>query len=181
MGDADRLADRFDIIHDTRGSVDLRHQDGLDRPATLGLVGFEVRFDLGRAHGPAHVAFQDLDLDAHAARRDAPADREAAAFQHQDAVALRQHVGEGGLPGAMAVGDVDVGVAVGAEHARDIAQQAVGQRQQGAGINVDGRPVHRPQHFVGHRRRTGNSQELTPCTHTHRFLHFVAGRLPQVG
>ena len=76
------------------------------------LVGLEPRLDLGRPHGAAHVAFQDLDLDAHAACALAPADGEAAALQHQDPVALGQHVGERGLPGAVAVGDVDVGAAL---------------------------------------------------------------------
>ena len=52
------------------------------------LVGLEPRLDLGRAHGAAHVALQDLDLDAHAAGVLAPADGEAAALQHQDLVAL---------------------------------------------------------------------------------------------
>ena len=80
---------------------------------------------------------------------------------------LRQHVGERGFPGAVAVGDVDVGAALGVEHAGDVAQQAVGQRQQRAGIDVHGRAMHRPQHLVGHRGRPGNGQELTACTHAH--------------
>ena len=36
----------------------------------------------------------------------------------------------GRFPGAVAVGDVDVGPALGVEHAGDVLQQAVGQRQQ---------------------------------------------------
>jgi len=97
----------------------------------------------------------------------APVDGKAAAFQHQDLVTLGQHVGEGGFPGAMAVGDVDVGVTRGVEHAGDVAQQAVGQRQQRARIDVDGWAVHRPQHLVRHRRRPGYCQKFAPRTHTH--------------
>ena len=80
---------------------------------------------------------------------------------------LRQHVGERGLPGAVAVGDVDVGAALGVEHAGDVAQQAVGQREQRPGIDVHRRPVHGPQHLVRHRRRPGNGQEFTPRSHAH--------------
>jgi hypothetical protein len=124
---AHRLADRGNVVHHPGGGVDLRHQDRLDG---LALVGLEPGLDLGRPHGPTHVALQDLDLDAHATGALAPADGEAAAFQHQDLVALGQNVGEGRFPGAVAVGDVDVGPALGVEHAGDVLQQAVGQRQQ---------------------------------------------------
>ena len=174
-GRAHRLADRRDVVHDARGGVDLRHQHGLDGAP---LVGLEARLDFGRPHGAAHVALQHLDLDTHATGILAPADGEAAALEHQDLVALGQHVGEGGLPGAVAVGDIDVGAALGVEHAGDVAQQAVGQRQQGARIDVHRRTMHRPQHLVGHCRRTRNRQELTPRTHAHLLPPFASAAAP---
>ena len=83
-------------------------------------------FDLGRANGAAPVALEHFDVGAHRGGRVAPADREPAAFQHQHLVAARQHVAEHGFPGAVAVGDVDVGLALGGEQlARD---RAAGRR-----------------------------------------------------
>ena len=79
----------------------------------------------------------------------------------------------------MAVGDVDVGAALGVEHAGDVAQQAVGQRQQRAGIDVDRRAMHRPQDLVGHRRRAGDGQEFSARTYAHVCLPFVAH--PSIG
>jgi hypothetical protein len=121
----------------------------------------------GRA---AQVALQHLDLDAHAARGFAPDDREAAAFEYQDLVAPAEHVGERGFPGAVAVGDVNVGAAGRLEHARDVAQQALGQVEQRPGIDVHRRPVHGPQHLVRHCRRPRNGEEFTPCSHAHRSI-----------
>ena len=115
---------------------------------------------LVRADGAAQAAFQDLDLDPHAAGVLAPAHGEAAALQNQDLVALGQHVGQRRLPGAVAVRDVDVRPPLGAEHARDVAVQALGQPQQRPRVQVDRRPVHRPQDFVGHRGRPRNGQEF---------------------
>ena len=90
-GGLDRLADRFDVVVGARGGVDLHREDRLDRVV---LVLPQPRLDLGRPDRAAPVALQHLDLDAHRGRGVAPADREAAAFQHQDLVAARQHVGE---------------------------------------------------------------------------------------
>jgi hypothetical protein len=167
-GGADGLADRCDVVHHARGGVDLRHQHGLESVAPGRFaIGLQACLDLGRANGVAHVALQHLDLEAHAAGMLAPADGEPAALQYQDPVALGEYVAEGGFPGAVAVGDVDIGTALGVEHSRDVAHQAVSQRQQRAGIDVHSGPMHRPQHLVRHRRRPRNGQEFTPRTYAH--------------
>ena len=123
-------------------------------------VGAEPRCHLLRPHGAAHVALQHLDLGAQARGIIAPADGEPAALQHQHLVAARQHVGQCGFPGAVAVGDVDVGATLGLEHKSDIAQQAVGQRQQRAGIDIHRRAMHRAQHFIRDIRRPRDCQKL---------------------
>src|SRR6185312_13955087 len=94
-GGADRLADCLDVVDNARCSVDLRDQDRLDG---ISLVRLEPGLDLGRPHGAAHVALQDLDLDAHTARTLAPAYRESAGLKDEDLVALAQDVGERGFP-----------------------------------------------------------------------------------
>ena len=100
------------------------------------------------------------DVAAEQRRRLAPADREAAAFEHQHLFAAREHVGECGLPGAVAVGDVDVGAALRAENLADVGEERVGERHQRAGIDVDRRPVHGAQHLVRHHGRTRDRQEF---------------------
>jgi hypothetical protein len=144
--------------------------DRFDRPA---LVRLQPRLDISRPHGAAQVALQDFDVNAHATRAIAPDDREAAAFEYQDLVAPGEHVRECGFPGTVAVRNVDVGAARGVEDAGDVAQQAVGQGEQRPGIDIDRRPVHGPQHLVGHGRRSRNGQKFTPRPHAHPFDSFL--------
>ena len=86
----DRLADRLDVVIGARRGIDLHREDRLD---LVILVLPQPRLDFGGADRAAPVALQHLDLGAHRGRGLAPADRKAAAFQHQHLVAARQHVG----------------------------------------------------------------------------------------
>jgi len=83
-GRAHRLPDRLDVVDHPGRGVDLRDQQRLD--LTLA-VGLQPRLDRRGLDGAAKVAGQDLDLRPQHARGLAPADREAAAFQHQHLVA----------------------------------------------------------------------------------------------
>ena len=123
------FADRGNVIDHAGGRVDLRHQDRFDAAALISLQSI-LKF-LG-THGAARTSFQNLDLDPHAASILPPAHGDATAFQNQDFVALGQHVGQRGFPGAVTVRDIDIRAALGAEHLRDIAMQAVCQSQQRA-------------------------------------------------
>ncbi len=154
---AARFADRGNVVHHARGGVDLGHQDRLDGAA---LVGSQARLNLGRTHGAAQFALQDFNFDAHAAGVLAPAYCEPAALQHQDLVALRKDVGQRGLPRSVPVRDVDVAMALGLEHASDIAMQALSQRQQRTRVDIDRGPVHRPEYFVRHRGRSRDGQKF---------------------
>ena len=163
-GGATRLANRGYIVDHARGGIDLRHQNRLDRPTRVGL---QPRLDLFRPNRSAEIAGQDFDVHAHAARILPPAHGEAAAFQDQDFVALRQHVGQRCLPRPVPVRDVDVGAAFGAEHARDIAVQTVRQRQQRPVVDIDRRAMHRAEDFVGDGGGAGDGQKLSSGAQGH--------------
>ncbi|MGY3077534.1 hypothetical protein ACVWZZ_003905 [Bradyrhizobium sp. LM6.10] len=84
--------------------------DGLDR---MLLVAAQALLDLVRPYRAAPVALEHLGLGAHQGSRMAPADREPPALQHQHFFAARQHVAQRRFPGAVTIGDVDVGLALG--------------------------------------------------------------------
>ena len=173
-GRLDRLADGFDVVDHARGGIDLDAKDRLDGVI---LVLPQPGFDLGRPHRAAPVALQHFDLDAHRGGGIAPADREPAALQHQHLVAARQHVAERRFPGAMAVGDVDVGLSRGGEQPAEIAQQAVGQLHHGVGIDVERRAMHRAQHFVGHCGGSGDRQKFPAGANDHCCYSLLVGQV----
>lgn len=156
----DRLADRLDIVLHAGGGIDLDDHDGLDRVL---LVAAQPLLDLVRPHRAAPVALEHLDLGAHQRSRMAPADREPPALQHQHLVAARQHVAQRRFPGAVTVGDVDVGFALGRKQVRDVAEQALGQIGHLLGVDVDRRTMHRLQHRIGHRGGPGMARNSRPA------------------
>jgi len=157
-GRFDGGADRRDIVGDAGRGLDLHGEDRLDRAA---VVGAQAGFDIGWPHRAPPIAGENFDLDAESRRSIAPSDAELAAFQDQNLVAARQHIGQRRFPGAMAVGDINVGTGCGSENFAEIAQHAIGQRDQRLGIDLDRRAVHRLQHFVGNIRRPRDRQEFT--------------------
>src|SRR5258705_6860623 len=110
--------------------------------------------------GAPRVALQDLDLDAHHPRHVAPPEGEQATLEHEHGLAPRQHVGERGLPAAMAVRGVDVGAPRRPEDLRQILEKAVRDSDHIAVVDVDGRSMHRGEHGVGNVRGTRNAEEL---------------------
>ena len=124
-------------------------------------VGLELRLDRLRLHRAAVIARQHLDLRAQHLRGLAPGDREAPAFQHQHLVAAREHVGERGLPGAVAVRRVDVGAPRGVEDARHVGEQPIGERDQRPRIDVDRRLLHGGEHGIRDDGRTRDGEEFT--------------------
>jgi hypothetical protein len=99
----------------------------------------------------------------------------AAAAWHQQLVAARQYVGQRRFPCAMAVGDVDVGFALGGEQFREIGEQAVGQFQHLFGIDIERRAMHRLQHLVGHGGRSRDGQKFPARANGH-LLVFLIGK-----
>jgi hypothetical protein len=156
-GGLDGAADRFQIVARAGGGVDLHHHDRLD--GMLG-VAAQPRFNLIGADRAAPVALQHLDVAAHRAGGVAPADREPAAFQHQHLVAARQHVADHRLPGAVTVGDVDVGLALGGEQPAEVGKKPLAERHHLLRVDVERRAMHRLQHLVGHGGRARNRQEF---------------------
>ncbi len=164
-----RFPDRGNVVYDARCGVDVDGEDRLDGAAA---VAAQTRFELGGPHGAAPVAREHLDVAAELRSHLAPAQREPAAFEHQNLVAARQHVRERCFPGPMAVGDVNVGAAASAEQRAKIGDQAVGQRKQRPRVDVDGRAMHRPQHLVRQRGRPGDGQKLAPRSNDHGDIDY---------
>ena len=123
-------------------------------------VGLEPRLERFRLHRATEIAAQNLGLGAHHLGGLAPADGEAAAFQDQHLVAARQHVGQRRVPGAVAIGRIDVDLAGGCKDSLEIGLQARGQRDQRPGINIDRRPLHGLQHGIGHDGRTRDGKKF---------------------
>ena len=139
------------VIDDAGGGVDLHDHHSLDG---VTLVGAQALLYGGRVDRLALVLGQHLDLNAHHGGHLAPADGEAAAFEHQDLVTLREHVGERGFPAAVPVGGVDIGAAARGEHFAQVREQRVCESNHAARIDIDGGPLHGLQHLVGHGGRT---------------------------
>ena len=163
-GGFDGGADRRDIVGDAGRGLDLHCEDRLDRAA---LVGAQASFDIGRPHGAPPIALENFDLDAEPRRGVAPSHGELAAFQDQNLVAARQHIGQRRFPRAMAVGNIDVRTGRGREHFAEIAKEPIGQRDQRLGIDLDRRAMHRLEHFVGNIRRPRDRQEFTTRANGH--------------
>ena len=100
-GGVDRLAHRGDVAGDAGRGFIVRRGHGLDR---VRLVGAQDLFDLLRLDARAPFLFEDLHVIAHALRHIDPEMAELAEARHQNLVAGRQCVGEGGFPGASAGG-----------------------------------------------------------------------------
>jgi hypothetical protein len=75
----------------------------------------------------------------------------------------------------MAVGDVDVGLALGGEQSGEIGEQALGQLHHLIGIDIERRAVHRLQHFVGHGGGSRDGQKFPARANGH-LLVFLVGR-----
>ncbi len=152
----------------------MRHQDRLDLP---GFVLFQPRFDFGRTHRPVPLSFEGFHLGPEERCGIAPAHRKPPALQHQNFVPLGEDIGERRLPGAVAIGNVDVRASLGSEQPADVGQQAVGERQKRAAIDVDRRPVHRAQHLVWDGGGAWDGQKLAPRSHNHFALGRSLGEL----
>jgi hypothetical protein len=109
------LATTEEIWDDSRGGIDMGHQDRLDRPS---LIFPQPGLDFGRADGATPISLKGLHVGAEKSRCIAPSHCKPTAFQHQNLITPRQHIGKRRLPGAMAVGDVDVRASVCAEQPR---------------------------------------------------------------
>ena len=165
-GGVDGGADGGDVVDHARGGIHLGHQHRLDGGAG---IATQPRLQCRRIDGAPPVAAQCLDAKPDRARHLPPGGGETAALQHQHRIARRQHVDQRRLPGAVAVGDVDVASPGGAEDAAQVGEQAGGQRQQIGGIDVDRRAVHGAEHLVRHRGRPRNAEKFAPAAKRHRL------------
>jgi hypothetical protein len=141
---------------DRGGGVDLHHEDGLDGVRAVGAQAF---LHGRRVDGAALRRMEGLDLEAQRAGHLAPAHGEAPRFEDQHALAAAQAVAQRHLPGAVAVGDGDEGMARGPRDRRQLGQHRVGELDQRAFVDVRHRPVHGGENPVGDHRRAGDGDE----------------------
>ena len=156
--------DRREIVHHARRGIDLDDENGLDLARGIGGEALRKRRGID---GAPRITLQDFNLDAHHPRHVAPPEREQAALEHQHGLASRQHVGERGLPAAVAVRGVDVGAPRRPEDLRQILEKAVRDSDHVAGVDVDGRSMHRGEHGVGNVRGPRNAEELATPGNCH--------------
>ena len=157
-GGIDGRADGRNVVDHARGGVDLHDQDSLD---AVRRVSMEPGFDRRGVDGAPPVGSETLNLEPEQIALLTPASGKTPAFKHQDVVTPRQGVGEGGFPGAMAIGDVDINRTCGAEYSGEVLQALLRSFQQVVGVDIDGRPVHGLEHDFGNVGRAGNGQKLT--------------------
>ena len=122
---------------------------------------------MGRVDPLVPGAGQNLDIEVQHVGSFSPAKGKAAGFQHEHLVATLQRVAQGGIPGSMTVGCVDVGLAFGPEQTLQTVQAEPGRFQQRAFINVHCRPVHGPQDFLRHIGRSWNHQKFFAIAKRH--------------
>ena len=82
-------------------------------------------------------------------------------------IAAGEDVDQGRFPGAVAVGGVDVGLALRVEQLAEIGESAFGDLEQRPGIDVHGGTVHGAKHLIGHRGRSGYAEELAAVADGH--------------
>ena len=121
-------------------------QHGLDGARRVGLEG---GLDSGRIDAAAPIGLHHLRDQAHGFRHGGPALAEIAAFQHKHGVARGEQVDERRFPRAMAGCSVEEQLARGLQNALQAHDGLVIDRDELGVVEIDGGPVHRPQHAVG--------------------------------
>ena len=136
------------------------HADGLDLVAA---ILAQALLDAGGVDAVAPVARDELRLEAEFQREALPEEREVAALVHEDLVAGRHDVREGGFPCAGARGRVDDHRAFGLEDRLDAGENTLAELLERRSAVVDDGHRHRLEDAVGDRRRARDLEEMTPC------------------
>ena len=174
---SDRVQDRAqagDIVADRTGGIHMHPQNRLDPVAG---VGAQRLGDAIHVPGGGLAEIKKLGLDPQSLRHVRPAVAEPAGGGHQHRLARRHHVGQGRLPGAVTVADVDRRVVLGPCHPLEIRDQAGGQVDQRTLVDIRRGPVHRLQHRVRHHRRPRNRKVFAPLRNAQRLCHGLVLKL----
>ena len=164
----DGLAHGSDVARHAGRCFVVHHTHGLDRMAAVGL---QPCFDQVGLHATAPargrrqlvvlaLVADDFRLQAEPRRHLDPQRCEVAGLVHQYLVAGRQHVAERRFPSPGARSRIDDHRMPGLENLPDAGQHLQPERGELRTAVVDGRQAHRPQDPVGHRRRSGDLQEM---------------------
>ena len=104
----------------------------------------------------------EFGIDAQSRSHVFPKAGEMPGFEHQNAVAGRQHIGKGGFPGAGARGGEKENMPAGTENRLDTGKRTLAQSLEFRPAVVDRGAIHRAENAVGDGRRTGDLQEMPP-------------------
>ena len=135
------------------------------------LVGGEARLDRGRVGAVAPVAGDELDGEAEPLGHLPPQRGEVAGLAHQDLVARRQRVHQRRFPRAGSGRGIDDHRALGVEDALQARQDLLGQLREVGPAVIEGGPIDRAQHPVGHVGRAGDLEEVAPAAKGHLPVH----------
>jgi hypothetical protein len=142
--EAREAAGRGLVVHDAHGLDGVR------------LVLAQVGLDLVRVGADAPVGLDHLGAQAEAVHHLLPQHGELAGLDHQNAVAGRERVGEGSLPGAGAGRRVDDDVAVRLEEGLDAGEDALAELLELRATVIEDLARHGGDDALRDRRGTGN-------------------------
>src|SRR4030095_6197260 len=132
----------------------------------LAIVAQPFRNEVG-IDAMSPVSGHEVDVEPEARRHRTPQRREMAGLEHEHAIARRQRVDEGGLPCPGARGGVDKHMAARLENTLHTLEHIAPQPREIATSMVDGRPVDRAEHAVGHVGGTWDLQEMPAASQGH--------------
>ena len=144
--------------------MDRHHRLDAPRP-----VGGKMRLDLRQIDRGLIAKIKCLYCHPEGAGHFAPPDAEPTGCQHQNRIALCQHVRDSRFPSAMAIGDIDCRLPGRTSHMFQIGNQTVRQLNQSPLIDIRARLMHGLQYPFGHDRRTRDSEIRTALRQRHRI------------
>ena len=119
------------------------------------------------------VARQEFGDQAQTRRQFLPEHRELPGLAHQHAIARRQRIDQGRLPGPGAGGRIDHYVRIGLEYFLETCETRFAQRGKIGAAVIHGGKIDRPQDPVRHVGRTRNLEEMAAGVVFHGDLAFA--------
>ena len=157
-GGTDALAQGGEIISDRTGRVRLHDQNRFVAPVQ---VGFQLGFHLIQVHRSRFAEIYQVDFHPEPFSHAGPEDGEASRRQGKHPVPAGEDVGQGCLPGAVPVGDVDGDFPGTPGHPVQIRNHAFHHFVEGALVDIRCSLVHCLQDAVRNHRRTRNGKIVT--------------------
>ena len=157
LGGVDGLADFGNSVGDAGGSFVVHDHHGFE--GVIAVVG-EAALDVGGIHAVAPVAGNKFHIESVTARDLLPKRGELAGFVHQDLVAGRKRIDDGGFPATAAGRREDDHLAGGAEDGLDAVEDFVAEAGEVGTAMVHDGGVHGALDAVGNVGGAGDLQEV---------------------